>query len=412
MQVSEGKTEGSSGNREAVMEANNLSYKFDDILNVSVNRTMKKQYFDTRSYTMPGASQAVSTWNSGVDLIDVTNSYLKFTVRANGDRTDMGFGVGTAMNLIREVKILSSSGIEMARTQDANIYHKFVSKSKYSANWHTTVGALMGNGVTTVDTADLTVCIPLCELDPFFKLYDGKLLPANVASGLRVEITWADLAQAFISGGAGGTTTATAYTVSQIEFRTESVTLADSAMAVLNKEASTNGLEITYDRVYTTSKNTGTALDDNIEIRKAVSLAKSAFCVTIPTTQTILIDSFLAAAYTFTSADFRLGNQYYPFQPIENVSEGYFNYLRGHNKLKSVHESVTTPVLFSTGGMSNICATFETDDSLNLTGLPLNSSRILECRFVRSAATDVKAYVFLSYTALARASLSNCSVKI
>ena len=185
-------------------------------------------------------------------------------------------------------------------------------------------------------------------------------------------------------------------------------------MAVLNREASSNGLEITYDRVYTTSKNTGTALDDVVEIRKAVSLAKRVFAINIPTAAitSLTTDSFLAASYLHTSADFRLGNQYYPFQPIENVNEAYFNYLRNYNKLKSSHESTTTLADYSTGGMGQMCAVFETDDSMNLSSLPINSSRILECRFVRSAATDVKTYVFLVYTALCRASLSNASVKI
>ena len=131
-------TERSIENKEsqkgAIMIANNLDYKFDDILNVSVNRTMKKQYFDTRTYTMPGASQAVSTWNSGVDLIDVRNSYLKFKLVTDGDRTDNSFGTGTAMNLIKEIKVLSSSGIELARTQESNLFHKFVVRSRKSAN--------------------------------------------------------------------------------------------------------------------------------------------------------------------------------------------------------------------------------------------------------------------------------------
>lgn len=409
----------SSSKKDAIMAANNLSYKFDDILNVSVNRTPKKQYLDTRSYTLPGAGQAVSTWNSGVDLLDVRNSYLKFkfTLLDSTDTDDCKatFGSGSAMNLIKEVKILSASGIELARTQDANIFHKFNARSRHSTNWFTSVGSLMGFDQTaatmSIDVA-YTFIIPLTELDPFFELYDGKLLPANIASGMRVEITWEDVSTAIIKTAGDA---ATGYTITDIEFRTDSVTLADSAMAVLNKEASTNGLEITYDRIYTTSTNTGTALDDNVEVRKAVSLCKSVRAVTLPTASRTsqTADSFLSAAYTYTSADVRLGNQYYPFQPIENVQEGYFNFLRVNNKLKrSSDETVTSFATFSTGGMAQIVASLETDDSLNLTGLPVNSSRIVEARFVRSAATDVKTYVFLTHTALCRASLSNCSVKI
>jgi hypothetical protein len=404
--------------RGALMEANNLSYKFDDILNVSVNRTMKKQYFDTRTYTQPGSGQAVSTWNSGVDLIDLKNSYLKFdlTLLDSGANDDglFAFGSGSVMNLIREVKVLSSSGIELSRTQDANIYHKYRAKSRHSTNWFSTVGSLMGFGlgVSELEIDEVnTFVIPLCELDPFFELYDGKLLPANVASGLRIEITWENLNTAVLKNSGDD---ATGYTITNIEFRTEAVTLADSAMAVLNKESATNGLEITYDRIYTTSKNTGTALDDNIEVRKAVSLAKGLVAITLPTASRNIqtADSFLSTNYTFSSADVRLGNQYYPFQPIQNEIEGYFHFLRHNNKLKSIGDANTTLANFVSGGMAQIVANFECDDSLNLSGIPVNSSRIAECRYTRTASTDIKTYVFLTYTALARASLSNCSVKI
>jgi hypothetical protein len=423
--------ENKSSQKEAIMAANNLKYVFDDILNVSVNRTAKKQYLDTRSYTMDGSGQAVSTWNSGVDLIDLRNSYLKFdvTLTATAAGRTYTFGTGSAMNLIKEVKILSSSGIELARTQDANIFHKFFARSTKSADWISTVGANMGfqtntqvgNGtyVFTQGTAK-RVIIPLCELDPFFNLYDNKLLPANIASGMRVEITWENLATAFFREAAGNGTEAAGYTVTNIEFRTEAVTLADSAMAILNKEASTNGLEVTYDRVYTTSTNTGTALTENVEVRKAVSLCKNVFGVTLLTNNraSLALDSFKAADYSHTSADVRLGNQYYPFQPIENVEEAYFNYLKNFNKIKLYHsESDTTLADFSNVADGNssqgmIIANFETDDSLNLTGLPVNSSRIAELRFTRSAGDDVKTYVFMTYTALCRASLSNTSVKI
>jgi hypothetical protein len=411
------KMENKSSQKDAILEANNLTYKFDDILNVSVNRTLKKQYFDTRTYTQPGSGQAVSTWNSGVDLIDVINSYLKWDFTITGGDRAFSFGSGSAMNLIKEVKILSSSGIELARTQDANIFSKFRTESRRSDQWIDSVGGLMGfnQDADAMDVdSPVTFLIPLCELDPFFELYDQKLLPANIASGLRVEITWEDLNTAVIHDGSG-TTNATGYTITNIEFRTESVTLADSAMAVLNREAATNGLEVTMDRVYTTSKNTGTALDDNIEVRKAVSLCKGVFGVTLPTANRSAqsLDSFVSNAYSFDSADVRLGNQYYPFQPIENPREAYFHYLKQYNKLKRpANETSVNYGKFSTGGSAQIVANFETDDSLNLTGLPINSSRIIELRFSRNVATEVKTYVFMIYTSLCRASLSNTSVKI
>lgn len=401
--------------RDAMMEVNNLSYRFDDPLSLSHGRTAKKQYFDTRSYTVPGASQAVSVWNSGADLIDTRNSYLKFnlTLAADGPSCDSSFGSGSAMNLINEIKVISASGLELSRTQFANVYHKFVVIPKRSPGYLYSTGALFGaqQEAKTMDRdIAYTFCIPLVELDPFFATYDMKLLPACVASGLRIEISFENLNTCFVNTG---TDTLTSYTIDQIEFRCESVSLADSAVAILNKEASTNGLELTYDRVYGTTKPTGTSTDDVIEVRKAVSLAKAVHCLVIPTANinSQTADSFSADTYSFSKVQTRLGNNYYPFQPIETAEEAYFNYLRIFNKHKSVQESGITLAEFKTS-KGSISATFETDDSLNLTGIPVNSSRIAEVLFTRNNATSVRTYAFLVYTALGRFSLSNASVKI
>ena len=407
----------------AVMEANNLTYKFDDVLNVSTNRTAKKQYFDTRTYTMPGAGQAVSTWNSGVDLIDFKNSYLTFTVRFDDSTaTNNGqayYGVGSAMNFLNEVRGVSSSGVEMFRTQDANVFHAKHVLPQHTAEWRSSVGSLMGvdtalNSIDLDSATTYTYCIPLCELDPFFNLYYQKLSPANVCSGMRIELTFENLNTVIFKSAAGAV--ATSYYISNIEFRTESITLADSANAIINKQAATDGIEITYDRVYSTSKTT-ILTDEIIEIRKGVSLAKSAMgCLLTTANRTSqILDSFVSIAFDITSFDFRLGDQFYPWQPIlgsaAHFQEAYFNYLKYYNKLKSSSPSAVSYATF-VASAGQLGAKFETDDSLNLSGIPVSSSRTVELRFTRTANTSVKAYVFLVYTALCRASLSNVSIKI
>ena len=423
MDLNEQKNNGDQ-QKQALMEANNLTFKYDDILNVSINRTLKKQYFDTRTYTViTGSQQAVSTWNSGVDLIDLRNSYLKFRLNINAPLpTDFfSFGSGSAMNLINEIKILSSSGVELARTQDANVYHKFTSLSRHSSEWNLSIGSVMGMGGSSMNNANegYIYCIPLSELDPFFEQYDSKLLPANLASGLRIEITFEDVNKAlFITQPNDVINDATAgnalsYVINDIEFRTECVTLADSAMAILNREASQNGLELTYDRIYTSSKITNTT-EESIEVRKAVSLCKSMYCISIPNLTIFdqATDSFLAANFVYRSISTRLGNQYYPYQPLENPNEAYIYFLKNFNKLKSISDCSVSLSDFISGGSGMICNVFETDDTLNLSGLPVNSSRIVETQFTHPGGLELKTFVFMKYTALARASLTNVSVKI
>ena len=405
--------------RMQILEANNLTYKFSDVLNLSQNRTLKKQNFDTRSFTLPGAGQAVCTWNTGLDLIDTRNSYLKFrldlpTATATPAVT-YTFGTASAMNLIREVKVMSASGVELARTQNANVFHAHYSAARHSAQWRSTVGRLMGVGQPAIaPSGNATFIIPLCELDPFFEFYDGKLLPQNLASGLRLEITWEDLATAFVSSGAVTAANAIlSYTVSQIEIRTESVSLTDGAIASINREASKSGIELTYDKVYTTEKNVGTNQTEHIEVKMPVSFARGVFNVILPTASRgdIAADSFQSLVYDHTSAQIRLGNNYYPHQPITNVQEAYHNYLKHWNKLKqhSSESSVTFTDFNDFKGA--VCSKFQADDTLSMSGLKINSSRICEVSWSRTGADAATSFTFLIYTALARASLSNVNVK-
>jgi hypothetical protein len=417
--MSDSKNSDRTNQSEALMESNNLFYRFDDPLSVSVLRTGKKQFFSTRSYTDSSGSMIVDV-NSGTDLICPKNSYLKLTFKlSGGDGTGRySFGSGSAMNFINDVKILSAAGTEMARTENSNLYNKFHSNSRHSTNWFTTVGAVMGHGTavqafTSDDATTYTYCIPLTELDPFFALYDDKNIPASLASGLRIELGLESLANTFLEAVGGGGA-ATSYTVTNIELRTENITLMDSAQAILNQQASQKGHELTYDRLFCAPQTVGTTLSDNLEIRKAVALAKSMMYVQIPTASIgdITTDYFETAPYTYTSVDARLGNAYWPHQPIESAEEAYLYHLKNYGKVK--HPHYESSITFAQYKLTNAILSFdfERDDSLNLSAMPVNQSRIAEQRFTRSANTNVKAYAWLRYTALARASLSNTSVKI
>lgn len=400
-----------------LMEVNNLKYTFDSPLSVSVNRTQKKQFFATRDYTNTSGT-AVCDFNSGSDLLDCKRSWLKLRIRV--DAADglgrYSFGSGSAMNLFREVKILHHSGQELARTTDANVFHKFTSRSKHPTAWFNTVGVTMGSGGTIYNTNTIyDICIPLLELDPFFELYDDKLLPATVASGMRVELTLEDFRTVFFqSAGHTASGVATGYSILGMEFRTEHVTLMDSAMAQLNYEASKSGLELTYDRIFSTSQPIGTNTSDHLEIRKAVALAKQAWFVQLPTAnrQSLAADSFQADAFTYTELSSRIGNLNFPYQPIENATEAYLYHLKNYGKLDRNDNDTAITLASYIGTEGAVSFNFERSDSLQLSSIPVNQSRVCELSFTRSGNTNVKMYAFLVHTALARSSLTNVSVKV
>ena len=57
----------------------------------------------------------------------------------------------------------------------------------------------------------------------FFNLYDKKLIPSTVASGLRIELALAQWQKALLTTGA---TDASGYTIENIEFRNEPAAFA------------------------------------------------------------------------------------------------------------------------------------------------------------------------------------------
>lgn len=415
---------------EALLEANNLVYKFDDPLSVSINKTGKRQYFATRTYTDKSGS-CICDFNSGVDFVDGKNSYLKVEFTPTGGDATMlySFGSGSICNIFQSCKILSSSGTEISRSENSNIFHKFRSIVAHSKLWYETVGSLMnapadpsvdshGPVEMKADGSETYVfLIPLSELDMFFKIYDNKLIPSVMSSGLRVELALEDYRQAlYFKSGTGAA--ATGYKIVNIEFMTENSTYMDSAVAVLNSEASKDGLEIEYDRYFVAPNAVGTSLTANIEIRKAVALAKSSMTIALKTNEqnSLTNDGFKTPTYRYTTTDSRIGNLHFPFRPLETPEENYFQLLKNHGKIK--HDHIETALTFNSykNGNSILDYNYERDCSLNLSSIPVNQSRVAEVRFERVPVEDpvdnYKSYTFLIYTALARTSLQNCSVKI
>ena len=360
-----GENKSSSGDlskRQGLITVNDLVYVLEPDLSVATNKTHKIQYFQQSSY---GSGQnAICILNSGADYIDTRRSWLQFDVAATGGTaltTNLYLGAnGSACNFINQVTISTRSGDVLCQLFDYNLMQNILLPLTYDKQWFDTVGQTMmyGGGLdTTVVQAGFEtknrMCIPMYVLAPLFGY--GRLMPAMLMSGLRIEIQFANSTQAFqalptgsysIGLNAIGITTtatlvgnlptymsadpvpATGFTVTDAQFVLSSVQLSDSIQRSLNELSATNGLEIVYPDYERTQGTFGNGSNEvNIEVRKSCSRALKAFTrvrfnnfdaatgIGVETNN----DSFRAErGFPFYEYQWQLGSLYFPQQAVRS----------------------------------------------------------------------------------------------
>jgi len=201
---------------DADLMVNNLVYKQPLALSLATSRHYNRLFWQRTEYKNASLQTAVIDWTSGSDYIDTENSYLTFTVQlvTSGAAITANFGSGSAMNLIRSILIKSRSGTELERIDRVNFWSRINTLYTSSDDYLRKFGSVMGFGSTRTgagdaanvsDTAKTRFAIPLCFLAPFFKSIKGNKLPAQLASGLHMEIVWEDPRTAlFLKSGIAG----------------------------------------------------------------------------------------------------------------------------------------------------------------------------------------------------------------
>ena len=404
---------------------NNLEYTLPTPTSVVVNKTKKRNYFQNRSY----ASQQtmVATLNTGADYIDLANSNLVVKLKVtstNLNPFDVTFGNGSMMNLVENIRIFHRSGTQYTNTQKMNAFRVIEDRNCESENWFSTIGEAMGYdigaNVIVSSNPSNTFSIPLKKVHPFFDPEGGVMLPAAMASGLRVEIDCATLGNLLKDSGEAGTDVPTDYEIEDIYFDLESVTLMDSAQASINTAAQKRSLEYLYKDIFT-SRNTAPSASSaiNVDINKSVSYADRVFAIIQEnlTQNDIQTDSY-NTPYKSGSWWFQLGSNQFPsIQKIDTSVVAYTNNLSAWNKMKGKcgerGETEMTKNAYLTKYGSYV-ASCELDTSLALSGQPVTSSRTL--RFELSLATPLlnnsTCVVFLTYLSSARSTLTSSKVDI
>ena len=414
--------------RDADLMVNNLMYSQPKALSLATNRTYTKAYLQRAQYKGDRSTTMIADWNSGTSFVNCANSFLSISVKVTGDPlSGAGFGSGSAMNLINEIRIKSRSGVELSRIQNVNTWSLFDSVYNRTSQNLNTVGILEGFNINrdptlsqmSIDAGGVATVkkflIPLSCLSTYFRPLDGQLMPPQLASGLRVELSLEDYRTALTltSGGVTG------YEITDCYFQLDQIDLTDETQRSINMSSAKDGLEWSYERVYTTlSQLPINQTSASVQVRKAVSQACYAYSLVVNQADKtdITKDSLVAKIYNTDTFQYRLGSLYFPFKRIENGSDGRESCMIAYetfDKLRhAFHETSVTPAEFKTK-FGIMAASLERDQSLQFSGLAVNNSRTLELDCTFESVTEPQEIItFLVYCGVARAFIDNTSVAV
>lgn len=436
--MAENKQEMSAGNSE-ILARNGLFYKMPQSLSTTVNRTFKKEFAHKQTY-LEGQT-IVFDLNTGSDYIDPASCMLSFNLEviattatpATGDTYSFGIGSGTAANLISEIRILSKNGTEVDRTQHANVLSKIRTDYLYSEDGQRglqmagylptstkAVDAPVGTSFSANNAVQATrtrrFVIPLSLMSGFFRpTVKGMKIPAGLASGMRIEMTLDVAGRALVNelGGAGRTLS---YTMTDPVFYMMSHSLNDPTQAMLMQNSAETGLEYTFPSYFNTPLTTN-ANSINEQVKRAVSQATSVFAAAYLTGDSVNEekDSFGSIpSARFADFQWRVGSQYYPQQTVTNSTEAWYVSEGAFNKLRDMmtFPANVSKTDYDTGGKFLVATALETDSLLNLSGIPLNNSNVLELRMTVTGGLETTYEIFVEYISIARTFINKTNIKI
>jgi hypothetical protein len=432
---------------------NGVNYEMLPETSIAVSRSFKKQFFQKNDYTS-GNNEAICDWNTGSDFVDTRRSYLTFKCKVNGlpvagsptvaDKW-ANFGRGGATNLIKRVVITARSGTELSRTEDYNILAAKLVRYDCDRAYIEQFGDLAGytddpaelgltGGRFNNKTANAAIpapqdtfpqdehvfCIPLPMLSGFFAGDGSALLPPQLAAGLRVQLTFADDATVLVSDSP------VTYSISEISMVAACTTMVDSWQKQINQEAARDGLTYSFAEWHTSQSNTPSAQTrSNIEVRKAVARAIMALTVTQTSASSLALDNMKSSIYDATNVEYRLGSLYPTQQPVKNSKEMYFIAQSAFNGgiLDCKRANAVSPDSFESRGVladrdgDGITAVslernnVSIGDTLNISGLPTNNSRVLAVDITFKSVVAARTnYLFMKHLRVVKAFLNNSVV--
>jgi hypothetical protein len=334
-----------------------------------------------------------------------------------GDVEDeWNFGSGLATNLIKEIRVLSKNGCEVDRTQNANVLAKILKDYTYDSDGR----RMLSNAGYDIECSagiSYKMVIPLSLLSGFFRpVVKGMKIPAGLCSGLRIEFIMETARRSLTYTGAGNSVR---YSIADPEMLFMCMDLNDPTQAALMKNSAETGLEYTFPSYFSTPLTT-TANKINEQVKKAVAQCTRAFA-TVFHTATVEDEkkdgfgSIRHSDYAFKNFQFRVGSEYYPKKTVDDSVESYYITAACFNKNTDQQEfpNGLRLVDYINEGSFVMGVPIETDSRLNLSGIPLNNSNVLELRAeIESGGEQLDYVIFMEHITVARTFINKTDIKI
>jgi len=415
----------------SMLQDNGILYRAPSQLSTTVSRTYKIEYSQREKYEVN--TPMIFDWNTGTSYVEPTTAILSFGIaitNTNNSNLDLSWGDGLgACNLFSEIRIISKNGVELDRCSEAGQLAKI--RSDYTLSVAGRSNAEMCDGypkdgeivAISESTVIIDVSIPMRLLSGFFTpVVNDMLIPAGLASGLRIEFILQSANRAFYSSSAEAEDGDITYAIMNPQMLLQLSDMNDPVQSALFTQSSKTGLEYNFPSYFSTKVSNGTSTRINEQLKKSVSQANKCFAVVLPKTGIITSDyerirtsGFNSVdAYRIKSFNWRLGSQYYPLQPLTSstnywaIANACFNRLRGIEWQPNQVDYAG----FTVEGKCILATTLDMSDRINLSGSKINNSSVLELRMELRDATPVDVILFLQFTAEVRTSGSRSVLKI
>jgi hypothetical protein len=374
---------------------------------------------------------------TGSAFVDPQASYFRFVVKPADSLHS--FGSGSVGNIFTRVVVRTATGKELSRVEDANLLIKMMDVWQNSYDWKTTAGSAQGYSSepitatrysSIVPSTGKLFIIPFQTVMPCMSPHGAKLVPPNLMSGLRIELTLAGANDAFCSSNQGSLTSLASYEVLNVEAHLKTHELADAFQRKI-QEMSVQGLNYLYKEHFHTIVSPGTGSSNiNFDVKKACSKALTARIVSRLSTDltTAGKDRMSSYEYSYTSHQAKIGSDYFPNAPLaitgsptaNNVNEAYYYALYAQDKLDRWNPAGVSATEYlgaaPTGSVNDVYSSgviaynFNKSNVSDMAGYTISNSRALLVDLIQDTAENVRLDVYLTFLRLAKVYQSNCVV--
>ncbi len=410
----------------SIYSKNRMLYNYSQSESVKVVPTDLQQIpFDDQSYE-EGQTMTI-TLSTGDYFVDPEKSYIQVSVGIVGNGTNplaVNFGRGSCANLFGGCRIFHKSGTQITHNVNLDLWTKAKQRVEKDGFWFNSQGLIQGylaepteagqffwsSTSTTPEVRNFK--IKLADLHPFFRGTDRKIIPPQVADGLRLELDLNTSGRVFfINPVVVPSSPIVSWNVSSCSLQTALVDVQDQAVDFLNDVSIARGLQWEFNDVFVTTVTVGdTENDFNIPVEKAVRKAQNVitFFRDRSGDSNTGFDSHVFQPQPDAKWNYRIGNILYPYKraitdPIDSYTvcvdsfEWEFGTNITYNEFNAYNSLYTTLL--------------RTEDQLLSSGDFLNANKRIELQFSKSATNTLLGHSCLEYRKMLTVNGTNSKVE-